>query len=73
MAEDTKVLQDMADSMLPLFNNMPQVLVVVEDDEVFFKRALPVSCLSCSEYYYSILVMRVRVTTATCRRRFATN
>src|SRR6185437_2743236 len=43
VAEDTKVLQDMADSMLPLFNNMPQVLVVVEDDEVFFKDPYPLA------------------------------
>lgn len=41
MPEDTKVFQDMADAMLPLFNDMPQIVVMVEDHEVFQREPFP--------------------------------
>jgi len=40
---DTKVFQDMADAMLPLFNEMPQVVVIVEDHEVFQREPFPLA------------------------------
>ena len=46
MAEDTKVFQDMADEMLPLFDNMPQVVVLVEDNEVFHRDPCPLAVYS---------------------------
>lgn len=47
MAGDTKVFQDMADEMLPLFDNMPQVVVLVEDNEVFHRDPYPAAVYSC--------------------------
>ena len=46
MAGDTKVFQDMADDMLPLFDNMPQVVVLVEDNEVFHRDSYPAAVYS---------------------------
>jgi len=46
LASDTKVFQDMADEMLPLFDNMPQVVVLVEDNEVFHRDPYPDACYS---------------------------
>jgi len=46
LAGDTKVFQDMADDMLPLFDNMPQVLVLVEDNEVFHRDQCPAAVFS---------------------------
>ena len=43
MAADTKVFQDMADAMLPLFDNMPQVVVLVEDHQVFTRDPFPLA------------------------------
>lgn len=43
MPADTKVFQDMADAMLPLFNDMPQVVVMVEDHEVFQREPFPLA------------------------------
>ena len=43
LAADTKVFQDMADAMLPLFNDMPQVVVMVEDHEVFQREPFPLA------------------------------
>lgn len=47
MAGDTKVFQDMADEMLPHFDNMPQVVVLVEDNEVFHRDPYPAAVYSC--------------------------
>ena len=41
MAHNTQVFQDIADSMLPLFYNMPQVVVLVEDSEWFYQEPYP--------------------------------
>lgn len=41
MTADTKVFQDMADAMLPLFDNMPPVTVLVEDNAVFHREPYP--------------------------------
>jgi hypothetical protein len=46
LAGDTKFFQDMADEMLPLFDNMPQVVVLVEDNEVFHRDSYPVAVYS---------------------------
>lgn len=46
MAGDTTVFQDMADEMLPLFDNMPQVVVLVEDNEVFRRDPYPLAVYS---------------------------
>ena len=43
MADDTKVFQEMADAMLPLFDNMPQVVVLIEDNEVFLREPFPLA------------------------------
>lgn len=43
MATNTKLLQAMADVMLPLFNNMPRVLIVIEDHEVFHQANPPLA------------------------------
>ena len=43
MAADTKVFQDIADAMLPLFDNMPQVVVLIEDNEVFLREPFPLA------------------------------
>ncbi|MEN3327808.1 MAG: hypothetical protein V7638_2615 [Acidobacteriota bacterium] len=47
LAGDTKFLQDMADEMLPHFDNMPQVVVLVEDNEVFHRDLYPAAVYSC--------------------------
>ena len=47
MAADTQVLQDMADAMLPLFDNMPRVAVLVEDHEAFERDPYPAAIYSC--------------------------
>lgn len=39
----------MADSMLPLFDNMPQVVVLVEDHEVFHRGPYPAAVYSCPD------------------------
>ena len=46
LAADTKVFQDMADAMLPHFDNMPQVVVLVEDHEVFTRDPFPAAVYS---------------------------
>ncbi|HKY44954.1 MAG TPA: SprT-like domain-containing protein [Pyrinomonadaceae bacterium] len=46
MAADTKVFQDIADAMLPLFDNMPQVVVLVEDNAVFHQEPFPAAVYS---------------------------
>ncbi len=46
MAGDTKVFQDMADEMLPLFDNMPPVVVLVVDNEVFQRDPYPLAVYS---------------------------
>lgn len=46
MAHDTKVFQDIADSMLPLFDNMPQVVVLVEDNEWLYREPYPAGIYS---------------------------
>ena len=46
MAADTKVFQEIADAMLPLFNNMPQVVVLVQDDPVFEREPCPAAVYS---------------------------
>ena len=46
MAADTKVFQDIADSMLPLFDNMPQVVVLVQDNEAFHHEPIPAAVYS---------------------------
>ena len=46
MADDTQVFQDIADDMLPLFDNMPQVVVLVEDSEVFRRDPYPAAVYS---------------------------
>jgi hypothetical protein len=46
LAGDTTVFQDMADEMLPLFDNMPQVVVLVEDNEVFLRDPYPIAVYS---------------------------
>ena len=47
MAADTTVFQEIADSMLPLFDNMPQVVVLVEDREVFYREPYPLAVYAC--------------------------
>ena len=47
LAGDTKFFQDMADEMLPHFDNMPQVVVLVEDNEVFHRDPYPAAVYSC--------------------------
>jgi hypothetical protein len=47
LAGDTTVFQDMADEMLPLFDNMPQVIVLVEDNEFFHRDPYPAAVYSC--------------------------
>lgn len=46
MAADTKVFQDVADAMLPLFDNMPRVVVLVEDNAVFHHEPVPAAVYS---------------------------
>jgi len=41
LTADTKVFQDMADAMLPLFDNMPPVVVLVEDNAAFHQEPYP--------------------------------
>jgi hypothetical protein len=46
LATNTKLLQAMADVMLPLFDNMPRVLLVVRDDEAFHTYPQPLAVYS---------------------------
>lgn len=41
LTPDTTVFQEMADAMLPLFDNMPQVVVLVQDHEAFQREPFP--------------------------------
>jgi hypothetical protein len=43
MATNTKLLQAMADVMLPLFNNMPRVVLAVKDHSEFHKDRAPLA------------------------------
>jgi hypothetical protein len=47
LAADSTVFQDIADSMLPLFDNMPQVIVLVEENEWFHQDSYPLAIYAC--------------------------
>ena len=52
MATNTKLLQAMADAMLPLFDNMPRVRLVVRDDEAFQTERAPLAM-----YVFPVIVV----------------